>query len=228
MPIKENLEKIAEKIRLRLELAGRNSGDITMVAVTKTVEEDGIREAIACGVRIIGESRVQEAKEKYGKLGNEVIWHLVGHLQTNKAKDAVKIFDLIHSVDSIKLAKEIDRQARKAGKVQKVLIEVNLSGEETKYGLSPEEVIPFLKDISELPNMKVEGLMTMAPFYENPEDCRPYFRRLKELVEKVKARKIKNVEMKYLSMGMTNDYEVAIEEGSNMVRIGRAIFGPEG
>ena len=228
MSIKENLEKIAEKIRLRLELAGRNSGDITMVAVTKTVEEDRIREAIASGVRIIGENRVQEAKDKYAKLGNEVIWHLVGHLQTNKAKDAVKIFDLIHSVDSVKLAKEIDKQARKAGKVQKVLIEVNLSGEETKYGLSPEEVIPFLKDISELPNMKVEGLMTMAPFYENPEDCRPYFRRLKELMEKVKARKIENVEMKYLSMGMTNDYEVAIEEGSNMVRIGRAIFGPEG
>jgi len=227
MSIKENLEKIGEKIRLRSELAGRNSGDITMVAVTKTVEEDRIREAIACGVRIIGESRVQEAKEKYGKLSNEVIWHLVGHLQTNKAKDAVKIFDLIHSVDSVKLAKEIDKQARKAGKVQKVLIEVNLSGEETKYGLSPEEVIPFLKDISKLPNMKVEGLMTMAPFYENPEDCRPYFRRLKELMEKVKARKIENVEMKYLSMGMTNDYEVAIEEGSNMVRIGRAIFGSE-
>jgi len=228
MSIKENLEKIAEKIRLKLELAGRDSGDITMVAVTKTVEEDRIREVIASGVRIIGESRVQEAKEKYGKLSNEVIWHLVGHLQTNKAKDAVKIFDLIHSVDSAKLAKEIDKQARKAGKVQKVLIEVNLSGEETKYGLSPEEVIPFLKDISKLPNMKVEGLMTMAPFYENPEDCRPYFRRLKELMEKVKARKIENVEMKYLSMGMTNDYEVAIEEGSNMVRIGRAIFGPEG
>jgi len=228
MSIKENLEKIAEKIRLRSELVGRNSGDITMVAVTKTVEEDRIREAIASGVRIIGESRVQEAKEKYGKLGNEVIWHLVGHLQTNKANDAVKIFDLIHSVDSVKLAKEIDKQARKAGKVQKVLIEVNLSGEETKYGLSPEEVIPFLKDISELPNMKVEGLMTMAPFYENPEDCRPYFRKLKELMEEVKARNIENVEMKYLSMGMTNDYEVAIEEGSNMVRIGRAIFGPEG
>jgi len=228
MSIKENLEKIAEKIRLKLELAGRDSGDITMVAVTKTVEEDRIREAIASGVRIIGENRVQEAKDKYAKLGNEVIWHLVGHLQTNKAKDAVKIFDLIHSVDSVKLAKEIDKEARKVGKVQKVLIEVNLSGEETKYGLSPEEVIPFLKDISELPNMKVEGLMTMAPFYENPEDCRPYFRRLKELMEKVKARKIENVEMKYLSMGMTNDYEVAIEEGSNMVRIGRAIFGPEG
>jgi pyridoxal phosphate enzyme (YggS family) len=225
MSIKENLERIDEKIRVKSELVGRDSQEITLVAVTKTVKANRIEEAIAAGVNIIGESRVQEAKEKYGKVKSKVIWHLVGHLQRNKAKDAVETFDLIHSVDSAKLAREIDKQARKAGKIQKILIEVNVSGEESKYGLSPEEVIPFLQEVSVLPNIKVEGLMTMAPFYENPEDCRPCFRKLKELVEEVKAENIKNVEMVHLSMGMSNDFEVAIEEGSNMVRIGRAIFG---
>jgi len=224
--IKENLEKVNERIRVKSELVGRGPQQVTLVAVTKTVETDRIEEAIASGVNIIGESRVQEAKEKYGKVSGKVIWHLVGHLQRNKAKDAVKIFDLIHSVDSCKLAKEIDKEARKVGKIQKILIEVNVSGEESKYGLSPEQVIPSLKEISGFPNTKVEGLMTMAPLYENPEDCRPCFRKLKGLMEEVKAENIKNVEMIYLSMGMSNDFEVAIEEGSNMVRIGRAIFGP--
>ncbi|MCK4802871.1 YggS family pyridoxal phosphate-dependent enzyme, partial [bacterium] len=223
---RENLERIKEKIRVKSELVGRDPQEITLVAVTKTVEADRVEEAIAAGVNIIGESRVREAKEKYRKVESRIIWHLVGHLQRNKAKDAVKIFDLIHSVDSAKLAKEIDKQARKVGKIQKILIEVNVSGEESKYGLSPEGVIPFLQEVSGLPNIKVEGLMTMAPLYENPEDCRPCFKKLKELVEEVKTENIKNVEMTYLSMGMSNDFEVAIEEGSNMVRIGRAIFGP--
>jgi len=225
MSIRENLERIREKIRVKSELVGRDPQETTLVAVTKTVEADRIEEAIAAGVNIIGESRVQEAKEKYGKVESKIIWHLVGHLQRNKAKDAVKIFDLIHSVDSTKLAKEIDKQAKKAGKIQKILVEVNASGEESKYGLSPEEVITFLKEVSGFPNIKVEGLMTMAPFYENPEDCRPYFRKLRELREEIKAENIKDVEMVYLSMGMSSDFEVAIEEGSNMVRIGKAIFG---
>lgn len=225
MSIRENLERIKEKIRVKSELVGRDPQEITLVAVTKTVEADRIEEAIAAGVNIIGESRVREAKEKYGKVESRIIWHLVGHLQRNKAKDAVKIFDLIHSVDSAELAKEIDKQAEKIGKIQKILVEANVSGEESKYGLNPEGVITFLQEVSGLPNIKVEGLMTMAPFYENPEDCRPCFRKLKELVEEVKAKNIKNVEMTYLSIGMSNDFEVAIEEGSNMVRIGRAIFG---
>lgn len=226
MSLRENLERIKEKIRVKSELVGRDPQEITLVAVTKTVEADRIEEAIAAGVNIIGESRIQEAKEKYRKVESRVIWHLVGHLQRNKAKDAVKIFDLIHSVDSAELAKEIDKQAKKIGKIQKILVEVNVSGEESKYGLNPEGVITFLQEVSGLPNIKVEGLMTMAPFYENPEDCRPCFRKLRELIEEVKAKNIKNVEMTYLSMGMSNDFEVAIEEGSNMVRIGRAIFGP--
>lgn len=225
MSIKENLERIKEKIRVKSELVGRDPQEITLVAVTKTVEADRIEEAIAAGVNIIGESRVQEAKEKYRKVESRIIWHLVGHLQRNKAKDAVKIFDLIHSVDSAELAKEIDKQAKKIGKIQKILVEANVSGEESKYGLNPEGVITFLQEVSGLPNIKVEGLMTMAPFYENPEDCRPCFRKLRELIEEVKAKNIKNVEMTYLSIGMSNDFEVAIEEGSNMVRIGRAIFG---
>jgi pyridoxal phosphate enzyme (YggS family) len=226
MSIRKNLERIEEKIRVKSELVGRDPQEITLVAVSKTIEADKIEEAIAAGVNIIGESRIQEAKEKYEKVKSRIIWHLVGHLQRNKAKDAVKIFDLIHSVDSAKLAKEIDKQARKAGKIQKILVEVNVSGEESKHGLSPEGVITFLQEINGLPNIKIKGLMTMAPLYENPEDCRPCFRKLKELVEEVKAENIKNVEMVYLSMGMSNDFEVAIEEGSNMVRIGRAIFGP--
>lgn len=226
MAIKKNLERIKEKIRVKSELVGRDPQEITLVAVTKTVEADRIEEAIAAGVNIIGESRVREAKEKYGKVESRIIWHLVGHLQRNKAKDAVKIFDLIHSVDSTELAKEIDKQAKKIGKIQKILVEANVSGEESKYGLNPEGVITFLQEVSGLPNIKVEGLMTMAPFYENPEDCRPCFRKLRELIKEVKAKNIKNVEMTYLSMGMSNDFEVAIEEGSNMVRIGRAIFGP--
>lgn len=225
MSIRENLERIKEKIRVKSELVGRDPQEITLVAVTKTVEADRIEEAIAAGVNIIGESRIQEAKEKYRKVESRIIWHLVGHLQRNKAKDAVKIFDLIHSVDNAELAKEIDKQAKKIGKIQKILVEANVSGEESKYGLNPEGVITFLQEVSGLPNIKVEGLMTMAPFYENPEDCRPCFRKLKELVEEVKAKNIKNVEMTYLSIGMSNDFEVAIEEGSNMVRIGRAIFG---
>ncbi|NIM03206.1 YggS family pyridoxal phosphate-dependent enzyme [bacterium] len=226
MSVRENLEKVEEKIRVKAELVGRNATEITLVAVTKTVEADRIEQAVAAGVNIIGESRVQEAKEKYGKVKSEVIWHLVGHLQRNKAKDAVKIFDLIHSVDSAKLAKEIDKQARKIDKVQEILIEVNVAGEQSKYGLNPEGVITFLKEVSELPNLKIKGLMTMAPLYENPEDCRPCFRKLKELAEEIRAENIENVEMTYLSMGMSNDFEVAIEEGSNMVRIGRAIFAP--
>ena len=225
MSIRENLERIKEKIRMKSELVGRDPQEITLVAVTKTVEADRIEEAIAAGVNIIGESRIQEAKEKYRKVESRIIWHLVGHLQRNKAKDAVKIFDLIHSVDSAELAKEIDKQAKKIGKIQKILVEANVSGEESKYGLNPEGVSAFLQEVNGLPNIKVEGLMTMTPFYENPENCRPCFRKLRELIEEVKAKNIKNVEMTCLSIGMSNDFEVAIEEGSNMVRIGRAIFG---
>ncbi len=157
MSIGENLEKIEDKIRIRSEMVGRSPGEITLVAVTKTVEVARMEEAITAGVDIIGESRVQEAKEKYGQLKSRVIWHLVGHLQRNKAKDAVRMFDLIHSVDSAKLAKEIDKQAGKVGKIQKILIEVNVSGEESKYGVTPEEAITLIEELSLLPHVRIKG-----------------------------------------------------------------------
>ena len=150
---------------------------------------------------------------------------LVGHLQTNKVKYAVEIFDFIHSVDSIKLAKEIDRRSLQFGMITNVLVEVNVSGEETKYGIKPEEVEPFLKEISEFSRTRVRGLMTIAPIAEDKEEVRPYFRKLRELFKEIKSKNIKNIKMDYLSMGMTEDFEVAVEEGANMVRIGRGIFG---
>jgi len=203
----------------------RNSEEIKLVAVTKTASIEQIEEAINAGVKIIGENKVQEAKEKYQILSSDIEWHLVGHLQTNKVKYAIEIFDLIHSVDSIKLAKEIDRRSLQFGMITNVLVEVNVSGEETKYGIKPEEVEPFLKEISEFPRIKVKGLMTIAPIVEDKEEVRPYFRKLRELSKEMKSKNIENVKMDYLSMGMTEDFEIAIEEGANMVRIGRGIFG---
>ena len=223
--IKNNLEIINEKIKKAALRASRNPEKIKLVAVTKTATIEQIIEAISAGVKIIGENKVQEAKEKYQILSADIEWHLVGHLQTNKVKYAIEIFDLIHSVDSIKLAKEIDRRSQQFGMITNVLVEVNVSGEETKYGIKPEEVEPFLKEISEFSRIKVRGLMTIAPIAEDQEEVRPYFRKLRELSEEIKSQHIKNVKMDYLSMGMTEDFEVAIEEGANIVRIGRGIFG---
>ena len=223
--IKNNLEIINEKIKKAALKANRNPEEIKLVAVTKTATIEQIKEAISAGVKIIGENKVQEAKEKYQILSADIEWHLVGHLQTNKVKYAIEIFDLIHSVDSIKLAKEIDRRSLQFGMITNVLVEVNVSGEETKYGIKPEEVEPFLKEISEFSRIKVRGLMTITPIAEDKEEVRPYFRKLRELFEKIKIKNIKNIRMGYLSMGMTEDFEVAIEEGANMVRIGRGIFG---
>ncbi|HZK11436.1 MAG TPA: YggS family pyridoxal phosphate-dependent enzyme [Atribacterota bacterium] len=223
--IKNNLRIINEKIKKAALMANRNPEEIKLVAVTKTVTIERINEAINAGVKIIGENKVHEAKEKYQILTADIEWHLVGHLQTNKAKYAVELFDLIHSVDSIKLAKEIDRRSLQFGKITNVLIEVNVSAEETKYGIKPEEVEPFLKEISEFPRICVRGLMTIAPMVEDKEETRPYFRKLRELSKEIKIKNIKNVKMDYLSMGMTEDFEIAIEEGANMVRVGRGIFG---
>lgn len=223
--IKNNLEIINEKIKKAALKANRNPEEIKLVTVTKTATIEQIKEAISAGVKIIGENKVQEAKEKYQILNADIEWHLVGHLQTNKVKYAIEIFDCIHSVDSIKLAKEIDKRSLQFGKTTNVLIEVNVSGEETKYGIKPEEVEPFLKEISEFSRIRVRGLMTIAPIEEDKEEARPYFRKLRELSKETKSKNIKNAKMDYLSMGMTDDFEVAIEEGANMVRIGRGIFG---
>ena len=226
--IKKNLEKINEKIKKAALKANRSPEDIKLVAVTKTATVEQIKEAISAGVKTIGENKVQEAKGKYQVLSADIAdieWHLVGHLQTNKVKYAIEIFDLIHSVDSKKLAEEIDKRSLQFGIMTNILVEVNVSGEETKYGIKPEEVEPFLKEISEFSRIKVRGLMTIAPIAEDKEEVRPYFRKLRELSEKIENKNIKNVKMDYLSMGMTDDFEVAIEEGANMVRIGRGIFG---
>ena len=223
--IKNNLEIINEKVKKAALKTNRTPNEIKLVAVTKTATVEQIKEAISVGVKIIGENKVQEAKEKYQILSTDIEWHLVGHLQTNKVKYAIEIFDLIHSVDSIKLAKEIDKRSLQFGMITNVLVEVNVSGEETKYGIKPEEVEPFLKGISEFSRIRVRGLMTIAPIVEDKEEVRLYFRKLRELSKEIKKKNIKNIRMDYLSMGMTEDFEVAIEEGANMVRIGRGIFG---
>lgn len=223
--VKDNLETINKKIKEAALKVNRDPQEIKLVAVTKTATLEQIKEAINEGVKIIGENKVQEAKGKYQVLTKEVKWHLIGHLQTNKVKYAVEIFDLIHSVDSIKLAKEIDKRSVQFKKTIDVLIEVNISGEETKYGYNPEKVEAFLKEISEFSGIRVRGLMTIAPISKNKEEVRLYFRRLRELSERIRDKNIKNIKMDYLSMGMTDDFEIAIEEGANMVRIGRGIFG---
>ena len=223
--VKDNLETINKKIKEAALKVNRDPQEIKLVAVTKTATLEQIKEAINEGVKIIGENKVQEAKKKYQVLTTEVKWHLIGHLQTNKVKYAVEIFDLIHSVDSIKLAKEIDNRSVQFKKTIDVLIEVNISGEETKYGYNPEKVEAFLKEISEFSGIRVRGLMTIAPISKNKEEVRPYFRRLRELSERIRDKNIKNIKMDYLSMGMTDDFEIAIEEGANIVRIGRGIFG---
>ncbi len=223
--IKNNLEIINKKIKKAALKVNRNPEEIKLVTVTKTATTEQIEEAINAGIKIIGENRVQDAKKKYQIITAEVEWHLIGHLQTNKAKYAVEIFNCIHSVDSIKLAQEIDKRSLQFGKIMDVLVEVNVSGEETKYGIKSEEVETFLKEISEFPRIRIRGLMTIAPIVEEKEEVRPYFRKLKELSEKIKSKNIENIKMDYLSMGMTEDFEIAIEEGANMVRIGRGIFG---
>ncbi len=223
--IKNNLEIINEKIKKAALKADKNPEEIKLVAVAKTATIEQMEEAIKAGVKIVGENKVQEAKEKYQIITADIEWHLVGHLQTNKVKYAVEIFDCIHSVDSIKLAKEIDKRSLQFGKTTNILVEVNVSGEETKYGIKPEEVVLFLKNISEFTGIRVRGLMTIAPIVEDKEEVRPYFRKLRELSKEIKSKNIKNVKMDYLSMGMSEDFEIAIEEGANMVRIGRGIFG---
>ena len=198
---------------------------IAVVAATKqrTIEE--IEEAVRAGIEIAGENYVQEAISKYKKIEG-LKWHMIGHLQRNKVKDATKLFDCIQSVDSVRLAKEIDQQCAKLSKIMPVFIEVNIGDEESKHGAKPDEVPDLIRQIAELPNLKIEGMMTMEPYFENPEEARPYLKRMKQLFDEVKSCNIPNTDIKILSMGMSNSYQVAIEEGSNMVRIGTRLFGP--
>jgi PLP dependent protein len=222
----ERLAQVRARIAAAARRAGRDPAAISVVAVSKTVPPDRIKDAVAAGVAVLGENRVQEAQEKIQALGRLAQWHLVGHLQTNKARLAVQLFDLIHTLDSARLARELDRHARAAGKRLPCLVEVNQGGELTKSGLSESDVLPFLREAAAGPGIEILGLMSVPPFQEDPEDVRPFFRRLRALRDEAAAAGIASLRMDHLSMGMSHDFEVAIEEGATMVRIGTAIFGP--
>jgi len=228
MPIRENVQFARNKIAEACRRSGRKSEEIELVAITKTVDVEQINEAIEAGIRVVGENRVQEAWRKFQEVGEKVHWHMVGHLQTNKVKRVLQFADMIHSVDSVYLAREIQTQAKKLEKTIEILIQVNTSGEESKFGLEPEATIGAIEEVSTLPNLKIKGLMTIGAFLPNPEDVRPCFKLLHDLKDRVNERGITSVEIGTLSMGMTNDYEIAIEEGSTMVRVGTAIFGERG
>ena len=213
--IKENVKKILSDLPEGVELVG--------AAKTRSPEE--ILEAIEAGLEIFGQNYVQEAERAFEIIGGKAKWHMIGHLQSNKAKKAVKIFDMIETVDSLKLARAIDKACQNIEKVMPFLIEINSGEEPQKAGVMPGEVIPLVKDMSELKHIKIMGLMTMGPFSGDPEDARPYFQKTKRIFEEIKKMDLPGVEMRYLSMGMSNSYKVALQEGANLVRIGTKIFG---
>jgi len=213
--IKEHVKKILDELPEGVLLVG--------AAKTRTPEE--ILEAIESGLQVVGENYVQEAEKAFELIGNKATWHMIGHLQSNKAKKAVAVFDMIETVDSMKLARAIDKASEKIGKTTPVLVEINSGAEDQKAGVLPEDAIPLIQEMSGLKNIKVMGLMTMGPFAGDPEDSRPYFQKTRAIFEKLKAMNVPHVEMKYLSMGMSNSYKVALEEGANIVRIGTKLFG---
>ena len=220
--IAKNIKTVYGRIERAAEKSGRKHQDITLVAVSKTFPAEYIIEAAEHGITDIGENRVQETLAKYELIGNRVKWHLVGHLQTNKVRKTVGVFDLIHSVESVHLAEEINKRNNNP---QKILVEVNTTEEESKFGVGVNDAVNFVREISELPNIAVMGLMTIGVFSADPEESRGYFITLRELKEKIEQYDLGKGEMKYLSMGMSNDFETAIEEGANIVRVGTAIFG---
>jgi pyridoxal phosphate enzyme (YggS family) len=224
--VAQNLFRVEERIKNAAIRCGRNVAEIRLVAVTKKIAPEKIREAIQAGAFVLGENYVQEARKKIELFGKEPQWHFIGHLQSNKVKYAVDLFDMIHSVDRLSLAEELDKEARKRDKNLPILIQVNISGEDTKSGINPDETITLIKKISCLGNLKIQGLMTMPPWFPNPEDARPYFRALKRLQQELESEKLERVSLGELSMGMSADFEVAIEEGATLVRVGTAIFGP--
>ena len=224
--VKQRLESIRERIRRKAESCDRDPDSIRLVAVSKTVPAETVKEAIEAGTTILGENYVQEAREKFDALVlYPVSWHFIGHLQSNKAKYAVRLFDLIHSVDSLKLAHALDKEAKKVDKIQSILVQVNISGEDTKSGITAAETPGLISEIGRLENLSVKGLMAMPPYFYQPEKVRPYFAALRDLRDRLKEQSIPNLAVDELSMGMTGDFEVAIEEGATIVRIGTAIFG---
>ena len=221
--IKENLSRVRERIEKAARRAGRDPKEIRLVAVSKTVEVIRIQEAIEAGVSILGENYVQEAKKKIESIGRPVSWHFIGHLQSNKARVAVRLFDMVHSIDSLPLAEALNGKAEQEDRLIKVMIEVNLSREATKFGTDEERVFNLARGIQNLGRLSLEGLMTMPPYFDSPEMSRPYYIALRELRDR-SARE--GIPMKELSMGMSSDFEIAIEEGATYVRVGTAIFGP--
>ena len=223
--ISENIKSIREKIDNAAQKAGRDPKDVLLLAVSKTVDVPRIKAAVAEGLDELGENHVQEIMEKYEPMGPDVKWHMIGHLQTNKVKYIIDKVKLIHSVESLKLAEEINKQAKKHGLVMDILVEINMAKEESKYGIMPEDAPAFIESLSSLENIRVRGLMTVAPNVENGEENRAYFRNMKKLLVDINAKNINNINMDVLSMGMTGDYITAVEEGATIVRVGTGIFG---
>ena len=221
----DRLKEVEEKIITACTTGNRNREDVTLIAVSKTKPIETLQEAYNLGVRIFGENKVQELVDKYEVLPNDIKWHMIGHLQRNKVKYIIDKVDCIHSVESIRLAETIEKEAAKHNRIVNILVEVNVAGEESKFGLTPEETPSFIEEIAKFPHLRVKGLMTIAPFVDDSEENRPVFKALKKLSVDIAAKNIDNVSMNVLSMGMTNDYTVAIEEGATMVRVGTGIFG---
>jgi pyridoxal phosphate enzyme (YggS family) len=225
MSIAENLSRIKERMAEAAIRSGRTPGSVKLVGVTKTVDLDRIKEAVSAGLQILGENYVQEARGKIRELKDRVSWHFVGRLQTNKAKYAVKLFDMIQTVDSFRLAQELNRRAQPLGRTVPIIIQVNLAGEVSKGGVEPSECLSLIRQVSVLENLQIRGLMTMPPFFDQPERARPYFAQLREMSQKIAEAQVAGVEMHELSMGMSGDFEAAIEEGATLIRVGTAIFG---
>lgn len=223
--IKENLEEVREKIRQACQRSGRREEDVTLISVSKTKPVEMLREAYEAGSRDFGENRVQEIMEKYGQMPEDVRWHMIGHLQKNKVRQVIDKAVLIHSVDTVELAEQIEKDAAKRDLAVDILLEVNVAEEESKFGFRTEEVEAAVMKIKEFPHVHIKGLMTIAPFVSNSEDNREVFKKLYQLYVDIRSKNIDNVNMSVLSMGMTGDYEVAVEEGATMIRVGTGIFG---
>ena len=221
-----NCRRVLEGVRRAAERSGRDPGQVKLLAATKTQPVSAVRVAVEAGVRLLGENYVQEAQAKKEVVGGHAEWHLIGHLQRNKARAAVDLFSVIQTLDNLRLARILDREGREQGRDIHVLAEVNLAGERSKTGVAGEGLVPLLREVSELERVRVRGLMIVPPFAEDPEASRPYFRRLRELRDSVNDLGLPNVALEELSMGMTHDYEVAVVEGSTLVRVGTALFGP--
>ncbi|MBQ8803537.1 MAG: YggS family pyridoxal phosphate-dependent enzyme [Tyzzerella sp.] len=223
--LKENLIEVEQKIEEACKRAGRRREEVTLIAVSKTKPVSMLEEVYDCGIRNFGENKVQELVDKFSKLPSDINWHMIGHLQRNKVKAVIDKAALIHSVDSVRLAEAIEQEAAKRGLDVDVLIEVNVAEEDSKFGLKVEDVLPMIETIATFPHVHIKGLMTIAPFVENPEENRTVFAQLRKLSVDIAGKNIDNVSVGILSMGMTNDFEIAIEEGATIVRVGTAIFG---